>query len=255
MLIRISLIIVIVAGLAAGVLNFVKVKEKVETLATERNEWHGKFDKTDAELTLTKRDLAKTSKELKQTQETLATTTKERDAAVAEATAQIKKAADLAEKLTKTTDERNAAQADLAAYVGTGFRAEQIAALGKQIEKTQKALEAMTDEKKILERALARKTTELERILGLDKPVELPAKLLGKIVVSDPKWEFVVLNIGEDEGVLPYGEMLVSRDGKLVAKIIVRDVQKGRSIANLMPGWKLSDVTEGDQVIPAHPAS
>lgn len=255
MLIRISLIIAILAGLAAGALNFIKVKEKIETLATERNEWHGKFDKTDAELTTTKRDLDKTSKDLKETQETLATTSKERDAAVAEAVTQSKKATELAGKLTTTTEERDDARAQLQAYVGTGYKPEQIAAMGKQIDKTQKALEAMADEKKILERALTRKSAELDRILGKSETIEMPAKLQGKIVVSDPKWEFVVINIGEDEGVLPYGELLVSRDGVLVAKVIVRDVQKGRSIANLMPGWKLSDVAEGDLVIPAHPAS
>jgi hypothetical protein len=257
MLIRISLVIAILAGLAAGALNFIKVKEKIETLATERNRWQADFVKTDAELTTTKADLDKTSKDLKQTQETLATTSKERDAAVANEAVQLKKATELAGKLTTTTEERDDARAQLAAYVGTGFKPEQISALGKQIDKTQKALEAMADEKKILERALARKTAELDRILGKSEIIEMPAKLQGKVVVSDPKWEFVVVNIGEDEGVLPYGELLVSRAGVLVAKVIVRDVQKGRSIANILPGWKVAgvEIMEGDQVIPAHPAS
>ena len=81
------------------------------------------------------------------------------------------------------------------------------------------------------------------------------ADLKGKIVAVDPKWDFVVLNIGGDQGVLQDGEMLVSRDGKLVAKVIVRSVQKDRCIANVVPGWKLGDVIEGDEVTPAHPAS
>jgi cell shape-determining protein MreC len=71
----------------------------------------------------------------------------------------------------------------------------------------------------------------------------------------DPKWDFVVLNVGENQGVLADGEMLVSRDGKLVAKIVVRSVQRDRSIANLVPGWQLGEIIEGDEVIPAHPAS
>jgi hypothetical protein len=74
-------------------------------------------------------------------------------------------------------------------------------------------------------------------------------------MVVDPKWDFVVLNIGEDQGLLPDGELLVSRDGKLIAKVIVRSIQKDRSIANLVPGWKLGEVIEGDQVTPAHPAT
>ena len=37
MLLRISLIVAILAGIAVGVLNFVKVKEKIEVLVTDRN--------------------------------------------------------------------------------------------------------------------------------------------------------------------------------------------------------------------------
>lgn len=44
--------------------------------------------------------------------------------------------------------------------------------------------------------------------------------------------------------------MLVSRNGELVAKVRVADVQDSRSIANIMPGWKLKDVMEGDVVLP-----
>jgi len=35
----------------------------------------------------------------------------------------------------------------------------------------------------------------------------------------------------------------------------VRSVEKDRSIANVVPGWKLGEVIEGDAVSPAHPAS
>jgi hypothetical protein len=65
----------------------------------------------------------------------------------------------------------------------------------------------------------------------------------------------VVLNIGQDQGVLNNGELLVSRDGKLVAKVVVRSLEKDRSIANIIPGWKLGEVIEGDEVTPAHPAT
>jgi hypothetical protein len=45
------------------------------------------------------------------------------------------------------------------------------------------------------------------------------------------------------------GKLLVNRDGKLIAKVQVKSVQPDRSIANVLPGWKLSDVMEGDQVL------
>jgi hypothetical protein len=79
--------------------------------------------------------------------------------------------------------------------------------------------------------------------------------LKGKIVVVDPKWDFVVLNIGDEQGAIQDGEMLVSREGKLVAKVVIRSVQKDRCIANVVPGWKLGEMIEGDEVTPAHPAS
>jgi hypothetical protein len=66
----------------------------------------------------------------------------------------------------------------------------------------------------------------------------------------DPKFDFVVLDVGHDKGMLENGEMLVSRDGKLVAKVKVRAVERDRSIANVLPGWKLTDVYEGDVAVP-----
>jgi uncharacterized coiled-coil DUF342 family protein len=121
MLIRISLIVAIVAGLAAGAINFIKVKEKIDTVVTERNEWNKKYVDTDAQWTTTKNDLAKTVKDLDKTKEVLAKTEQERAAAVAEAEVQIKKATKLSEQLTKTTSERDEARANLAAYEATGF--------------------------------------------------------------------------------------------------------------------------------------
>jgi hypothetical protein len=92
--------------------------------------------------------------------------------------------------------------------------------------------------------------------MGTQEPViTLRADLKGKILVVDPKWDFVVLDIGIDQGVKEDGELLVSRDGKLVAKVIVRSVEGSRSIANIVPGWKIEQVIEGDDVSPAHPAS
>ena len=71
----------------------------------------------------------------------------------------------------------------------------------------------------------------------------------GKVLVVDPKWDFVVLDVGARNEVPEKGVLLVSRNGELVAKVRVMNVQDQRSIANIMPGWKLKDVTEGDVVL------
>jgi len=255
MLIRISLIIALVAALAVGILNFVKVKEKIDTLITERNDWHGRFDRTDAELTTTKQTLAKTEGDLKQTKETLDATTAEKDKAVAEAAAQTQRATELNEKLAKTTTERNEAQQDLAAFKVTGRTPEEILKLDKIIKEINDALDVANMEKKILDRELSKTKERLATLVEPDHKVRLPAGLKGRILVADPKWDFVVLDFGENKNVLENGELLVNRNGKLVAKVRIQSIQKDRCIANVMPGWKLADVMEGDQVIPAYPES
>ena len=77
-----------------------------------------------------------------------------------------------------------------------------------------------------------------------------PKASVGKVLVADPKWDFVVLNIGSKQGAVEDGVMLVNRNGRLVAKVKLSGVQPDRSIANVLPGWKLGDVMEGDEVIP-----
>lgn len=255
MLIRICLIVAIVAGLAVGGLNLFMVKSNVATLqSTLKTEHDGRLS-AESERDNTKRELDKTAKDLKQTKETLEATSAERDKAVAEAAAQIKKATEAADKLAKVVVERDDARAELASYKLTGRTPEQILAFDKQIKQLQDSVEVANEEKKILQRAAARLQARLDTYESPEKFITAPASLKGKILVTDPKWDFVVLDIGEDQGVLENCEFLVNRDGKLVAKVVVRTVQKNRAIANLMPGWKLGDVFEGDQVIPAHPAS
>ena len=253
MLIRISLIVAILAAIGAAVINFVQVKKNLETVIAQRQEWHEKWTKTDGELTSTKATLKKTEGELASTKTALGEMTQARDAAVAEAAAATKKAEDLTAKLTKTTEERDTARQELAAYQNTGYNPQQIIAFGNEIKQTRLALDVATEEKKILTANLNKTRSELDRILHPEKHVLLPAGLKGSIVVTDPKWEFVVLNVGEEQGVLEGGELLVSRGGVLVGKVIVRSVQKDRCIANVMPNWKFADMMEGDQVIAAYP--
>jgi len=255
MLIRISLIVAIIAGLAVSGLNFLKVKEKITTIQQQREDERNAKVQAQTELASTKKDLEKTSADLKSTKATLETTTAERDKAVGDLAAQTKRAAELVAERDKIRKERDDAQADLEAYKGTGLKPDQILAMNKQYKDLQAALDASQDEKKLLGQKISRLQTELDRYVNPEKPVYLPASLVGKVLVTDPKWNFVVLNIGLDQGVKEYGELLVNRNGKLVAKVIIRSAQKDRCIANVMPGWQLGEVMEGDQVTPAHPES
>jgi cell shape-determining protein MreC len=255
MLVRISLIVAILAGLAVGVLNFVKVKEKITTLQTNLDTETKAHQEFLAKYTATKSSLDKTNAILKQTIATLEATTSERDKAVTDLAAQTKRADKLSDDLTKTRAERDSAQQDLAAYKAAGMTPDQILRVNKDLKDLKDALAGTQDENKLL----GQKINKLQNRPALyEKPdyhVPLPASLRGKVLITDPKWNFVVLNVGEQQGVLQHGELLVNRNGRLVGKVIVNTVHKDQSIANVVPGWELGQVMEGDQVIPAYPAS
>jgi hypothetical protein len=255
MLIRISLIVAIVAALAAGTLNIFQVRDKINTLISQRDDEHKNRVAAETDRDNTKKELAKTKDVLTQTQQELTDTKTQRDKAVAEADTQIKRANDLSDKLAKKTQDYNDSQAQLAAYAATSLTPDQVMSLSKTLKNTQTALDVAKEENIVLQRTVSRLNNQLAEFVGTNYVVKLRANLKGKIVAVDPKWDFVVLNIGEDQGVLEDGEMLVSRDGKLVAKVIVRSIQKGHSIANVVSGWRLGDMVEGDEVTPAHPAS
>jgi len=255
MLIRISLIIAILAAIGAGVVNFVVVKDKIGALTDDRNTQRADKITAQTDLAQTQKDLARTQNDLRQTQTQLADANAARKQAEDTAEAQTKRADDLTDKLTKAMQDRDAAQNDLAAYKNTDLTPEQILKLRSDLKDTQDAIAVANEEKLVMSRTIGRLTSQLNQLIGTDEVVKLRADLKGKVVVVDPKWDFVVLDIGEDQGVLPDGELLVSRDGKLVAKVIVRSIEKDRCIANIVPGWKLGEVFEGDEVSPAHPAT
>ena len=255
MLLRISLIIAIIAGLAAGALSYILATDKIPALITQRDEQKKAKETEIAAHKKTTGELKKTASELKDTQTELAETKDARDKALVKADAQSKRAEEIALKLTKATQERDDAQNDLSAFKAAGLTPDQVIKLNKTLKDANAQISAINSEKVVLLRSNAKLKSELDKLIGPEQFVKMRADLHGKILVVDPKWDFVVLDVGEDQGVITDGELLVSRSGKLVAKVIVRSVQRDRCIANIIPGWKLGDPVEGDEVTPAHPAS
>ncbi|MEY2466029.1 MAG: hypothetical protein QOD03_550 [Verrucomicrobiota bacterium] len=255
MLIRISLIVAIIAGLAVGTINFLYVKKNITTLRTDLKQQTDRGDTAERNLASTKKELDKTVVDLKQTKDTLETTVAERDKAVALADEKVKAAAKLTDDITKMQADLSDARSKLAAYEASGLSSAQAANAAKQIKQLEDTLAGAKAENVLLGKTIKRLENELAIYKDPNKPISLPANLAGKVLISDPKWDFVVLNVGEDQGVLERGELLVSRNGKLVGKVKITSVQKDRSIANVIPGWKIGEVLEGDQVIPAYPSA
>ena len=138
------------------------------------------------------------------------------------------------------------------ALVGAGYsRLKQLSRLSEaELKKLHGALSAAETQITVLER-------KIRTLQSINEGTEilLPAELKATVKSFDPKWGFLILNAGSDQGIIKNAELLLSRDSKLVAKVKISSVQKGQSIANLVPGWQLTDVAEGDLAIPAHPRS
>lgn len=250
MLLRISLVVAILAGAGGLYLSHFQVAEKIRSLSSELDDTkkgltsaQGAEAKARGEAKKAKEDADKATKTLAETETTLQETKKNYNE-------QRARADDLFSKLTEATRNLNEANTEVSRWRSTGVRVEQIAQLRDDASKAAKERDAFASENTILLRSLNQAKAELASLIG-DKPVEipLPPGLKGKILAVDPKYDFVVLDIGEKQGVVEKGQMLVNRDGKLVGKVRITKVESNRSIANILPDWKQGEVQEGDQVL------
>lgn len=73
--------------------------------------------------------------------------------------------------------------------------------------------------------------------------------LTGNVTASDPKFQFIVLDVGSEHGVEKDLEFNVQRDGKTIGAVKVVRVQKEHSVANPIEGTDGLQLLEGDSVI------
>ena len=94
-------------------------------------------------------------------------------------------------------------------------------------------------------KAAALEAENLRRVAGLNKP-----GLEGKVLAVNPNWSFVVLNIGDRQGVVAGSSLIVKRAGNLVARLRVTSVEPSTSIADIQgTTLKGATVQPGDVVI------
>lgn len=251
MLLRISLIVAILAGIGVIVVSQLTVRNHITSIITERNDWHSKHDTEKGRADKAEGDLKKTTAQLADTKKKLDSSEKELASAKTRLADEQRKTTGLTKDLETVRAERTEAQQKLSRYELTGLDPEQIKTTIAELKKVTAQNTAIEEEKKILNRTLQRLQTKIDDLIGTNSEVvvQLPPGLKGKVLVVDPKWDFVVLDIGEKQQVLQNGVMAVHRSGKLVGKVKIVTVYPDRSIANVMPGWRLGDIQEGDQVL------
>jgi hypothetical protein len=249
MLIRISLIVAILGGLGVAGIDFFVLKDQITKTIADRDTFHGNWQTELGEHKKFEKLAKDTQSKLDKTTQELGVARQERDNAVAKQADAEKNLAVSQDNLKKTQEELDATKDKLAAWDALGIPITQARDILNSLKRVQDEEAALQTEKDIIYSKCVKLQSKLDDVLGVNTDPEMPDGLRGKVLAVDPKYDFVVLDIGTKSGAVMNGKLLVNRNGKLVAKLkITEDVQSDRCIANVMPGWKLSDVMEGDEV-------
>jgi hypothetical protein len=249
MLLRISLIVAVIAGLAALGISHVKVGGKIDELNQSLMTTSNSLETAKSDASAAKKDARQTRDQLKKASDELVTT----KSGLADATRKYTEQEALAKKYTAqwedVTKKYTEAERRLAQWAALpGITPDKVEQLQKDFRAAVTERDAFAEEKAILVRNNTKLNDELLKYRVPNHIVEMPG-LKGKIVAVDPKWDFVILDIGAKQGAKQDGILLVSRSGKLVGKVQITTVEPDRSIANIMPEWKLGELAEGDQVL------
>ncbi len=99
--------------------------------------------------------------------------------------------------------------------------------------------------------ALSAQLGELQRKDEGRRKMQMRQGLSGTILAVNQAWNFVVLSLGDRQGVVPNAEMLIQRDGQYLGKVRVTSVEPSTSIADILVRTvpRGLSVMPGDRVI------
>jgi hypothetical protein len=211
------------------------LKEAAEKLDRENVASVAERDRLKGELSETKRKLADSMAKAAAYDEQIAKANANSEAQ-REAIAHLQDLAQRAasEQTLANSQEVNAVKAQLA-------KAETELAESRQVEDT---LNLRLKDNKSKASALEQSRRDKERQLQR-------AKAIGRVLEVNRGWNFVVLNIGDKQGMIPDSTLLVLRGGAQIAKLRVKTIEPSQSIADVISGSvrKGATVQPGDNVV------
>jgi hypothetical protein len=162
------------------------------------------------------------------------------------------KAGDAAKAVQDAKDAATKDQAQLDAINSTlkGQKPEDVMA---QVDKLTNQIADDTKEQKILEdqlQAANKSVADLKVAVNAagQKPAPMPPGLSGKVTFVNTPWNFVVLNIGLSNGVVPNGELIIYRGREFLGKVKVTSAEDNTAVADILPGAK-DEIRPGDDVL------
>jgi len=119
----------------------------------------------------------------------------------------------------------------------------QIDDLNDQLVSAEEEMRDCQDKVATLDKIIKDLEAEIGGVVGT-----LPPGLTGRVLFVNPDWNFVVLDIGSEQGLVSNAELLIQRDEELVGKVRISSVEKNMAVAEIMRDWQQLPVNEGDYV-------
>ena len=256
---KILIIVSVVISLLTAALGYVNHTKLVETKTDLAN--------TKTTLETSNKNLAASQKDLKTTKDSLASVTTEKEQVTTQLTsaqsdlaaaktdlsnaqAQVTTLKTDSEKLTADLAAANQKIAELTNPTPNpngGQPNSALAELQTQIEEQKTVISKLTADLNNAQAKIAELTKDADdrRKLALRPGVE------GRILAVNPAWNFVVLSLGDKQGVASNTELLVKRGNQLVGKIRVTSVEPSSSIADIVANSVPNGtaISPGDHVI------
>jgi len=253
------LIVCILLSLGAAVLGYLNRGKLLDTRAELEN--------TSGQLASTQKQLETTQGELNTKKEEVTKLSSEKDTLTSEL-GEAKSELDKTKKdLTASQEQVTAAQTEIEQLKqDSEAKDTRIAELEQQAtspEGTPAGVEAAEIQARLTEletvnqqlqdqnTSLSTQIAELRRKEEGRQKLQMRQGLTGTILAVNQAWNFVVLSLGDRQGVVPNAEMLIQRDGQYLGKVRVTSVEPSTSIADILVRTvpRGLSVMPGDKVI------
>jgi hypothetical protein len=163
-----------------------------------------------------------------------------------------KKAADDSQKaLSAATDATKALQDKLDA-INKDLNGRTVQDYIGDATKAKADLDAATAEQKIMQDQLDANKNQINQLMTDINNVKNGGSKMpgvsGKVTFVDHAWNFVILDVGLNSGVVPNGELIVYRGHNFLGKVRVTKVDPADAVAEILPDIK-GDIQIGDAVL------
>lgn len=248
LLIRICLVVTIVFALGA-IYAGVQLKGAKAKLTEEKGNLEASLQKQTAETGAAQQRAAAEETAKKKALADLDETKKVADQTRSDLTSLKARSTETEQKLQAVQQDLTAKQAEIEKFTKALPPGMTIDQVKSKLTELQTQFATLDQEKNILREQLTKldgDKKKLEDQLTRRSQGKMPPGLTGHIMAVNPDWNFVVIDIGANDGVVENAAMIVYRDGKLVGKIKITSVEPSIAIADILTEWQQAIPQEGD---------